>query len=450
MSVLALELLAAIEATQLFLFILILSRQSIPELAVIYFLSYQLAMIVRGLLWAFYGSLGAKPKAELAWAWLESIVRHRLLFAVQFILIIVIILLAYPIVSGIIFFGSSVPSRAETLSIIRVTLLFISLSGFVLLIGSQAGLLTSENASRTARFRQLAFYIGNLIPIGILLAVLFSSFNTEPSPSAGALGLGALSLSASPLIFVLLTAFFIVSVLLPYLVGQRRAALWSAELQERELKLLTAAAKVLREPADIELQLPRLRELIEESMSHRRALMASDMGAALGIQLDKILAKDAEKKSTPSSDVNQESGSLTETGNNSDLEDSLSQDPRFRGIDVVQLASSTGGKAFPIARAADPRFIYLDSLGSFEEKLRLTMADLGNQATAEDRIARATLWASSIEDDRRDLAAAPLGSPAKGGSGSLVVTTIVTSILSALFTGLGSWLWTHAARTLPR
>jgi hypothetical protein len=449
MSILSQELLAAIEAAQLYLFILILSKQSIPELAIVYFLSYQLAMIIRGALWAFYGSLGARPKAELAWVWLDSIVRHRLLFAVQFILTILIITLAYPIVAGIVFFGSSVPSRAETLSIIRITLLFISLSGYVLLNGSQAGVLTSESASSAARFRQLAFYTGNLVPIGILLAILFWSFSTEPSPSTGGPSLGAISLSASPLLFVLLSGFFIVSVLLPYSVGHRRAARWQAELQEKELKLLTAAAKVLREPAT-ELYLPRLRGLLEESMSQRGALIASDTGAALGIQFDTIRAKEADKRSTLSVDFDQESGSVAENGNKFDLEDSLSEDPRFRGMDVGKLANSTGGRAYPVARAADPRFRYLDSLGSFVDKLKLIMEDVGSQTTAEDQIERATLWASSIENDRRDLVATPLGSTAKGGSGSLVVTTIVTAILSALFTGLGNWLWTQAAQTLPR
>ncbi|HWB45437.1 MAG TPA: hypothetical protein VG900_08370 [Hyphomicrobiaceae bacterium] len=166
-----------------------------------------------------------------------------------FLAVSTIATLAYPIYIGYLMFWRQLSGDALTLSVIKATFLLLAVAGVVGTIPMLMRLLASPNLDEDSRARVFVNQIGSLIPNALLAAVALYSFG-DPTQSANGLGIEILGYRMAlslPLIGVVF-AFFLLTAVLPYVVGVNRGAAAREALAKRQQSVYDRLLEILTFP----------------------------------------------------------------------------------------------------------------------------------------------------------------------------------------------------------
>lgn len=465
----------------MYLYILVLARFSILLIAGAYFLSSQVPVLLNAAISAGAVGTSGRDEAEVSWGAVCLVIRHIALSAIQVIASAVLVY-SYPILAGIVYFSYSAPSTAATLAIIRITLLVFFVGSTLLSLPSLVGASVSENLSTAVRRRYLGVSLAGLLPSGVLLTTLLWTFNLPANHSAV-----SFHFTYSPAILIILAAYFVCTLLVPYIIGVVRNAAWQRELLERQTVVLSRSARILRTPkADYRVQ--ELQNLITNLQQERETFVAADKSIRFGLYIEKLRESETEPGAVISSSHQDfargddgyaapsapgqthtlpaapHAAGITE-GYDGDVS-LLARDPARAGPptrvvsqppsadqDTIHDPFYDGALAnfddryYFLARPRDPRFQYLDWIESMAGQLQMTVDDLRTRGA--DGLGAAKDWADCYEQDRRDLIEGKTRTNANALK-AVVVSTIVTTVITVFFTSFGSWLWSHAALALPK
>jgi hypothetical protein len=433
------ETMILVFTAMMYLYILVLARFSILLIAGAYFLSSQVPIILNAAISA--GTVGTRGRdeAEISWGAVCLAVRHIALAVIQ-TLSYTVLVYSYPILVGIVYFSYSAPSTAATLAIVRITLLVFFVGGTFLSLPTLVGPSVSENLSTAVRRRYLGVSLAGLLPSGVLLSTLLWTFDTPVKHSASSVM--SFHFTYSPAILIILAAYFVCTLLVPYIIGVVRNAAWQRELLERQTVVLSRSARILRTPkADYRIQ--ELQNLITNLQQERETFVAADKSIRFGLYIEKL--KELETRpaiALPAEDSASTVPPARVVSQPPPADQDTIQDSFYEGV-----RKNFDDRDYFLARARDPRFQYLDWIESMAGQLQMTVDDLRPRGT--DGLGAAKDWADCYEQDRRDLIEGKTRTKANALN-AVVVSTIVTTVITVFFTSFGSWLWSHAAEALPK
>jgi hypothetical protein len=435
----------------LYVFVLLLARFSTLLIASVYFLSAQFDILLK----VMSGETAHRRNpsrylAERLWAATCFSVRHPILTYTT-IFMSMVILIGYPVVAGIVYFSSTIPSSAATLSIIRVTLLLLFIGGTALTLPIQIGAALSENLSSPARRRFLASSLATIAPQSVILTTFLWTFSSvENKASHSTL---VFRFTYSPTVLAILAAYFVITLLLPYLIGIGRCSHQHDLLESRKKDALTETIHLLRIPL-ADSYVPELSRLATDLRNQYEDFARNDISIQLGMHFGEIYKEDellAEADSPPSSPPIEAAKDHPGSGTLSVVDLSVKPLPPRERTNKAPLNPTYpfDPDIYHLARPEDPRFRYLDWLDSHVKRLDMTASDLQAKSASAIRVRAARAWADSYDGDRRDLSENASETKTHALT-AIVASTAITTVASVFFTGFGNWLWTHAAQNLPK
>jgi hypothetical protein len=448
------EIVNLLVASLLYLTSVLLAKYSSLLIAGFYFASAQVPILLEAVLNALQvGRERGLYQAELRWAGECFTLSHKLLVSIAGI-VGFLAYLAFPVLAGIVYFSHHVPSTTVTIEVIRITLLTLFVGGVAAGLPTQVGVPFSENLNDTVRRRFFFTLSASLVPNGLLLAILLSTFNV--STKAAARSAGNFHLTYSPLVLIIVAAYFIAALLVPTVIGSMRSARWQGQLLEDQKQVLTEAIDILR-TRTADPHNPTLTELAEKLQESRDTLVKNDQSIALGLSLDELKARQEQDalavaivKSPPPNVIEQQ-----ETSPPVNALQSTEARPESAPADVLStpfykaLRQNFDDNNYYLARPYDPRFRYLDWLDSRIEKLHTTTNDLQSKRSGPARLKAAREWAEDYKAERDGLDETTKA-PKTNTLGAVAASTLVTSVLTVFFTSFSDWLWTHVVHTLPK
>jgi MFS family permease len=167
------------------------------------------------------------------------------------------LIVLYLSLAGVSFFTLTT-SPALTIAALQYTLAFFFITGLVVL-GPQINIVASKNLDRDTRTLFLASQLGGLIPNALFLALMFLAFGAHGKDSTLDLGT-AVSAKLWAQVFIVELIYFILVILLPHIVGNRRAERWREDLTRRKKELLSELTDILGASTSAQYQ-ARLNEL---------------------------------------------------------------------------------------------------------------------------------------------------------------------------------------------
>lgn len=470
----------------LYIYILLLARYSSLIIVGFYFLSCQVPLLLNAAIGA--GSVGTvgHDEAEIYWAGMSYGIDHSKLVRAEFA-VRILVYISYPIAAGIVYFSHTIPSTSGTLAIIRVSLIVLFFVSAATSAPDLIGISTSKNLSKAARRRIFVTSLANLLPNGVVLTTLlwtFSSPAKQPTHS-----IPAFHITYSPVILAILASYFLLTLLVPYIVGITRGAAWRRELLGLRTTALARIVRILRTPK-ADYRISALSDLAMKLEQQQAEFVAIEKAVQVGLKLEKLYAQHSQPAATVmgkpppepttggipevalaavgSAQVVQQAPPPAAQQSDGDGDDASSavagsanaapQQPPTSPADVLSPPAGDEGPhddedhesvpepfdedTYRLARSRDPRFQYFDWIDTMGQQLKMTIDDLRTGSGA------AKDWADLYEQDRNDLTREI--SQTKTNASAVVASTAVTSVVSVLFTGLGSWLWTYASHTLPK
>ena len=395
------ELLMLLGNTAFFVFIYLLSGFFSLPLVIVLLAGAQLGVIIAAILWGFLGSTTTKWGARSMWAGGEFGLKHPALM-ISLLAISLITSLAYPILAGIAYFKHSIPLPELTALVIQYTLLWVILSGYPLLLPISIGTLVSENLDEETRTRFFVSQLGGLIPTALFLAVAFWAFGIAGTGIEFAIS--GISFALSPNLLLFLITFFVLTVLLPYLIGARRAAKWRRALFEKREDQLTKILEILGFPPG-SLQINELNQLMADLNKEIEKFSEEDKMVAWGILID-------------------------------------------RGSAPPQLGDLA--LAYGESRDLDPRFKYLSWLRRFAEQVENVIGDLGQRGTEAEMGKTAEAWAKTYHGRKDDLTKEIKATTHGDSRLWLAVGGGMASIMSPILAEIGKWAWAIFSQSLPK
>ena len=177
----------------------------------------EVAAIIGAGLRGLSGNGDAAPRSSLATATLDFDVRYPTLAKTVTSLLPTVIMAAYPVVCGVLFFW--LPRPALPTRILQATMLYyLVLSGLNAI--RTAITVSSENLDEPARQTALLNGTAELVPVMLFLSITFWAFGV--GTEGHRVLVGDTSLVVTPLVFVAIAAYFLVFALLPYVAGTQR------------------------------------------------------------------------------------------------------------------------------------------------------------------------------------------------------------------------------------
>jgi hypothetical protein len=373
----------------LFAFIFMLSGYFNIRLIGIFFCASQFGIILTAILAGLLSSPSSKWGPRALWAGGEFGLKHAPLM-LGIMISSILIFLAYPVASGISYF--SLPKSMLTERIFQYTLSFLFLGNYLISSFMAIGIIVSENIDEDTRIRYLINNLSYLVFNALYVALLFWSFNIVGIGPKVAVGSALLEIS--PLLIGLLIGFFVLTVLIPYLIGAQRAKRWRIALLEKRQSRLEKLENILGMP------------------------MGSLYGSKLaGFQND--LSQEIEEFAK--NDQFLSYGAQIDQGNIPAL--------------VVEIAP-----AYKLTRDIDPRFSHLDSLRQIFEETEEISTDLCKLTTDMDLEKAAKEWINYLHPRRVELGKELNRSQKTHTPAVVIFSTILVPILSALLSAFASWL----------
>jgi hypothetical protein len=452
-----LEASSLLSSVMLYVLVLILTRFSILLITVFYFLSVQLCIFAGT-------SLGIvtfrrspnRYLAETIWASVCFSIRNVWLLGITIYIEGLALWIGYPVVAGIIYFSGTVPSTAVTLAIIRITLLILFVGGLAVVLPSQVGVALSENLSSGTRRRFFAFSATGILSTGVLLTTLLWTFSASISKTAHSAQ--SFHLAYSPIELSILTTYFVLIFLLPHVIGVARGAEQQKRIVGLKTEVLSKAIGILRIPKS-DSYAHALSGLLRELETQLISFVNSDKSILFGLSFDNAppegqVLNQSEVNDLPSSGQI-DAGEHDRASASSTVVLAPNKETQLQqGVDVVRQSALYDGiyknfdpRNYRLARSYDLRFQYLEWLDSLCDQLATTISDLATKRAGTARVSAARAWADSYEQNRKDLAQLVTGTKTNAVT-AFVASTLATSLLSLIVTGVGNWLWTQVAHTL--
>lgn len=384
--------------TGIFTFVFVLSGYRNWRLAAALFAVSQAGVILSLVLAGLLGSATSKWGPRGMWAGGEfALTNVPMMIGVMVLSAIVV--LGYPIMTGIAFFGSA-PSEVAT-RVFQYTLIMFFISGLGLQAPFLIGTLSSPNLHDDTRLRLFVNQLGTLVPNALWLALVFWSFGI--AGSGRTIAVGDASLEFSPLLVAIMIGYFVLTTLLPYLIGAQRSKEWRNSLLDARKHWMAKVRDILETPAEA-VYLSKL-EALQNDL---------DRGIADFIERDPMVQKG--------------------------LEIDAGRTPE----DVVAIA-----EPYKLSRDEDPRFQHLDWLAEHYGKVVELRNDLAQAASRAELEQSAKEWVKYLQSrdavmERESRQTAKRTTPAL-----LIASSVIIPILSVLLGEFAKWLWTWFSKSLP-
>jgi len=383
------ELQAIINYFGLLIFVFLLSGFWNWTLAISFFGTAQIGILVTLALWTIVGAAEQKWLARALWAGYEFDIKYRF-FSWTLVALACLIVVGYPIAVGIAYFRHALSSEL-TVTIFQYTLVMVVLLAIVILPVSIA-LTASPNLDEDTRSRFLISQLGGLIPNAFIIALVFVAFG------GGSFQFSKENLSAKLLLEVtaVVLAFFALTMIIPYLLGVRFARSKRKRFFDNQKRLLSELEDAL-EPlsAGSIAGLEKVKVEIARSLDN---LQAGDAMLGIASKLDVVDADELPPAMQP----------------------------------VVP--------AYRATRDTDARFRYLDDLMLLMSNIDTAIAELRAKSSEDERVKLAQTW-SRVFEKRRER----LDERQKTEESGSVVPQLAFSgasiVLSAALGGVGKTLW---------
>jgi len=250
----------------------------------------------------------------------------------------------------------------------------------------------------------------------------------------------------------ILAAYFMITLLLPYLIGIGRCSHQRDLLEGHKTDALTKTTHILRIPL-ADSYVPELSRLTADLSNQHNDFVKNDKGILLGLLLEESYRQDGLPAAAGSASSAPAIEAADHPAHGTPSSADLSPEPlpphESTNKGWLNAVSSFDPDIYHLARPEDPRFRYLDWLDSYVKQLEMTASDLRSKSGNVIRVKAARAWADSYDGDRRDLSETA-SEPKTHALVAVVASTAITTAASVFFTGFGSWLWTHAAQNLPK
>ncbi len=185
---------------------------------------------------------------------------------------------------AIVYFTTPVPSTEATLAFIRFPMLAVFLAS-VIYLPSQVIISQSENLSVASRRRLLSVSLAGLAPTSMILATLLWTFSSSAKvPHHTGV---RFHLTYFPIVLSILAAYFVITFLLPSIIGSTRGKGWQSLLLERRTDALTEAIQILRTPK-VDFHIPALRAFATGLQRQQAAYINDDECIRKGLYLDRL------------------------------------------------------------------------------------------------------------------------------------------------------------------
>lgn len=383
----------------LFTFIFVLSGYFNWSLVGAFFGAAQIGVVLTAILDGLLGSTTSKWGPRAVWAGGEFGMKHAPL-TLGIIATTMLFVIAYPVAAGISYFG--LPSEEVPARIFQYSVSVVFLAGYPLLLFVLIGTLVSENLDEATRTRFFVCQLSGLVPNALWVALLFWSFGIAGNEQK--LSVANVSLEFSPPLLAVLIGFFVLTVLIPYLIGAQRAKQWRTMLLEARKSWMVKLVDILESPAG-SLYLTRLAALNADLDNEIAKFAGGDLMIAAGIKID-------------------------------------------RG--VIPIGMEEIVPAYQLARGEDPRFKHLALLGQMSEKIDEVRTDLGKLVTERDLEKAAKEWIKYLHPRLAELTK-ELDQAGKTRTPALLIfSSAIVPIISVVLSEFAKWVWTYFSKSLPQ
>ena len=332
---------------------------------------------------------------RVQWMGGELALKHPLLVGMAFFISIPI-LFAYLIIIGINYFGTSTSSSELTIIIFKW---HVITSFFGLLMASlfTVATLASKNIDPLTRMRIFAGTVGALLILAFYLSLLSWALGIAGTGNQLDFGkVGGIPISLSPELMLILVSFFLITALVPYVVGFRAAKTWRLELLKMRQEALNKLIEILQFPINAP-YVDQIAELKEQLLEEVNEFIAGEKIVRFGDEIDQ--------------------GSKPAT-------------------QLVAVAA-----AYRVCRNEDPRFQYIDWVRGFSPEIETIIEDLTAKSGNPDLISVAQQWATPFETRKqgviKEIDQVSQARPAVLlGLGFFLIV-----ILTLVFEEFAKWIW---------
>ncbi|MBT9331051.1 hypothetical protein [Paracidobacterium acidisoli] len=395
------ELLLLLNYGAFFGFIWILSGLWSLRLVVMFLLASQLGTLVSLGMAALLGAETPKSAMRAMWMAVELQMQQPMLFKVMTWLT-GIVFWCYPIVAGVIYFRHPLYSGVVKILMVKYSLLLLILGGYPLMLVVLIGLLASENLDEETRQGIFINQLGGMIPTALFVALALWAFGAGGVNHS--FDMAALSGTLSLRTLLLLLLFFACVVLLPYLIGSKRARRRRLDFLQEQSGFIAGLVDVLESPTPLTWQ-EKLTKLRGELADRRTKLVDDEVSLQMKAELD-----------------------------------AGSEVPPQLTLAAEALKNTSG---------VDARFLFSGSLNKLEEEVSEIAADLQSRPPAGVEAA-AALWSKKYETRKADLAKEMESATTKKTLVTVGMGAAATTIVSAILSEVGKAAWTvisqHAVR----
>jgi len=371
---------------------------------ILFILCCHIGVIITGISWRLIGATDLPWAASLTWTGVEFGLKHPwVVLCVQQILPL-LILIAYPIASGIGYFSNPIPSPRATILIFRYTLIAMYGPALATTLLSTVTTLSSRNLDEGSRLRVLISQAGALIVDGLIIALVFWAFGI--TRKGYNFEVSGITLTMSPFLVFVILGYFGCTILLPYFVGTQQAKKWCVNLLEKEKGWLSNLLEVIEFPTPSQYR-PKLEQLQSALVSEEQQMVENDAMVKLGIEIDGI-------KSTTS----------------------------------LPWGERNLIEAYKDSRGLEPRFTYIDFIRHLKSEIGEILDELAKVKNDTDKVDRARAFTQPYHSHKDELAKSiEVKRKAKPIIGTALVG-IVLAIIVPFLNELGKWIWVTFMQTL--
>jgi hypothetical protein len=313
-----------------------------------------------------------------------------------------VVSLAYPIAAGIVYFSNPIPSPEATVWLLRLTLLGLLLGSQLAPIILSASVLMMETLEDEARTVMLAQRLLGVTATAFLIALAIWAFQIVEE--GGELGIGTVVARFTPLLALFLVLYFVVTSLVPYLIGYRQSARWRRSFLSDEEALRKRLLDALEVPST-DTKLHALQE-VATATDEELARCQRDQIVTLAQQLDEATLAGTTVEDYP--------------------------------VALRPLVESEGD-----FRRIDPRFRHLTWLEEFRARVQEIAEEMERKRTKAAVVKLSQEWAAYYRDRKE---APPNGQAAERPTRS--VGTVVVSFLVS--SGLLGFALSEAAKFVSK
>jgi hypothetical protein len=413
---------ALLSACSLFLLLLTLARVSSPMIAVGYWLTAQVAIL---LVMVSVGLLGIPRESFDAWNfWIgyEFGARHRRYVKLWNYLPLVLWAIGAFVV-GIIYFSANVPSQPMTRATMGLIVFLFLVVRLVFSTPLLVFMLASPNVGEDARRQSLIEMAGEALPWIYLLQVCLTTLGVQHET----VHLASQEISVSVLAFAALGGALLLLTLMPFLIGERRAARWRAVLLEEQINKAKELADTLR-LASSSSYVPKLRRVFGEFQ--RRDTEFAERSPSLRVSANTAFALTAASDLFPDfaeDEIRRYEATMA------NLRDAISR------LDESQLVLLR--EAFQVVQSEDPRLTYWQAMMKTQVELielRQQLEDGRAPASAQQTAER---WVGALETRTDDLREQLKSVTARKPWGTVFAAIVLTPLLTSVVDRVADLFW---------